>query len=156
MYSRPLPRLKHMVRQLTGLSPVESSSSHWRSYFNSRGWRLSFLSVTPHSTQMGTPLINSDDGSSGPGENQLSDPGAARPTYSTDPFEKEFRTPSGSATMEELKKMAQGLDVSEEDLRHLQSKEWAESMRPVYQWKTKLKVRRLSTPYTPPKVPTHA
>ena len=58
----------------------------------------------------------------------------------TDPSEKDFRTRNANLTMEEMREIAHDLDLSDTDLRHLQSKEWAERMRPLYQWEAKLKV----------------
>lgn len=63
-------------------------------------------------------------------------------TYPTDPFERDFRSPAANMSAEEILKFMEPdfQDLTEDDIRTLQSKEWAERMRPWCQWHTILKV----------------
>lgn len=63
-------------------------------------------------------------------------------TYPTDPFEKDFRSMAANMSIEEIRQsMAPDFqDVTDDDIRALQSREWAERLRPMYQWKAILNV----------------
>ena len=69
-----------------------------------------------------------------------SDHKESKPRASADPFEKGFRAIDPGANMQDIPGFVEDFGLTEADLHHLQSKEWAERMRPMYQWQAKLKV----------------
>ncbi|KAB8233983.1 uncharacterized protein BDW43DRAFT_274763 [Aspergillus alliaceus] len=71
--------------------------------------------------------------------------------WPTDPWEKDFRVPGANATLDEIRDrlgpVPEEFQISDKELRRLQSKEWAEKCRPYYQWIAILKERGLYEEY---------
>ncbi|KAE8384310.1 hypothetical protein BDV23DRAFT_189337 [Aspergillus alliaceus] len=71
--------------------------------------------------------------------------------WPTDPWKKDFRVPGANATLEkihdQLGPLPEEFQISDKELRRLQSKEWAEKNRPYYQWMAILKKHGLYNKY---------
>ncbi|KAB8236989.1 uncharacterized protein BDW43DRAFT_228801 [Aspergillus alliaceus] len=71
--------------------------------------------------------------------------------WPTDPWEKDFRLPAANATLDEIRDqlgpVPEEFQISDKELRRLQSKEWAERRRPYYRWMAILKERGLYEEY---------
>lgn len=76
--------------------------------------------------------------------------GPPRKRWPTDPWEKDFRPGLANMSMEKLRadldyNFGSVVRVSDDDLRSVQSKEFAERFRPFYQWMALEKVGNPST-----------
>ncbi|KAF5861310.1 hypothetical protein ETB97_000426 [Aspergillus alliaceus] len=71
--------------------------------------------------------------------------------WPTNPWEKDFRLPAANATLDEIRDqlgpVPEEFQISDKELRRLQSKEWAEKCRPYCQWMAILKERGLYEEY---------
>lgn len=65
-----------------------------------------------------------------------------RMVYSTDPFQENFRSTAANMSIEEVRQFLAPdfQDLTDDDIRTVQSKEWAEKMRPDQQWRAILNV----------------
>lgn len=81
---------------------------------------------------------------SAPSSNPSNMPSTAesRHCYPTDPFEKDFRSVAANMTIEEMRQKLAGdfQEVTDDELRTMQSKEYAERIRPGHQWVAILEV----------------
>lgn len=72
----------------------------------------------------------------------MSSTAESRHYYPNDPFEKDFRSVAANMIIEEMRQKLAGdfQEVADDDLRTMQSKEYAESIRPGHQWVVILEV----------------